>query len=140
MTAELTLQTRDNVRFAMSQELAQDEDEADAEDYEIDSLERGQHTRLATGEEDAEDLQHIPGDGPPGYSRTPGAGANGAGSGQRRGVGANDESVVFAMGDDSDDEDVKKGYRDDDDDEEEGGEGRGKGKKGEERERLRRDS
>jgi hypothetical protein len=111
----------------MSQELAQDEDEADAEDYEIDNLERGQHTRLPTGEEDAEDLQHIHGDAPPGYSRTPGTNGNVG----RRGVGDNDENVVFAMGDDSDDEDDKKGYRD----EEEGG-----AKKGEERERLRRDS
>ena len=110
----------------MSQELAQDEDEADAEDYEIDSIERGAHTRLATGEEDAQDI-----DAPPGYSRT---GGNG-----KRGVGDNDESVVFAMGDDSDSEDedgVKKGYRDD-----EGDEAKVKrGEEREERERFRRDS
>ncbi|WVR04155.1 hypothetical protein IAU60_001154 [Kwoniella sp. DSM 27419] len=89
---------RDNVQFSMSQELAQDEAEADAEDYEIDSLEAGRAhgMRPLNGEDDDEHVGL---------------------------VGERDNNVVFAMGDDSDEEDgepgKKGGYRDDED----GGEG-----------------
>ncbi|OCF40543.1 major facilitator protein [Kwoniella heveanensis CBS 569] len=89
--------TRDNLRFSMSQELAQDEADADAEDYEIDSLEAGRglgesgHRPLGQHDDEEEGL-----------------------------VGRSDGNVVFAMGEDSDDEDGpshrnKGGYRDDDD-------------------------
>lgn len=100
------VQSRDNVRFAMSQELAQDEAEADAEDYEIDSLERGtgagagggrpgsMHSRLATDDDDYDTDAREGGDAPPGYSRGP------------SGVGrVGEENVVFQMGDDSDSDD-----------------------------------
>ncbi|UOH80485.1 hypothetical protein LQV05_003139 [Cryptococcus neoformans] len=82
-------QTRDNVRFSMSQELAQDEAEADAEDYEIDALENGRgrglggHQQLS--QHDDEDY----------------------GEDERKGLvrnGVGEENVVFAMGDDSDEE------------------------------------
>ncbi|OXG12017.1 major facilitator protein [Cryptococcus neoformans Tu401-1] len=81
--------TRDNVRFSMSQELAQDEAEADAEDYEIDALENGRgrglggHQQLS--QHDGEDY----------------------GEDERKGLvrnGVGEENVVFAMGDDSDEE------------------------------------
>ncbi|KAI9632189.1 major facilitator protein [Dioszegia hungarica] len=81
--------TRDNVRFAMSQELAQDENEADAEDYEIDSLERGTHQRLGTGD----DIDDGDDDGEEGGRK----GQSGVGS-------VREENVVFQMGEDSDDE------------------------------------
>ncbi|XAO22907.1 hypothetical protein I312_101682 [Cryptococcus bacillisporus CA1280] len=81
--------TRDNVRFSMSQELAQDEAEADAEDYEIDALENGRgrgfggHQQfLSRHDED--------------YNED-----------ERKGLvrnGVREENVVFAMGDDSDEE------------------------------------
>lgn len=68
----------------MSQELAQDEAEADAEDYEIDALENG-HQRLAThDDEDEEGHELVKRGGPRGDVR--------------------EENVVFAMGEDSDDE------------------------------------
>lgn len=71
----------------MSQELAQDENEADAEDYEIDSLERGTHQRLGTGD-DAD-----------------GDGEEEGGRKAQSGVGSvREENVVFQMGEDSDDE------------------------------------
>ncbi|KIR32534.1 major facilitator protein [Cryptococcus deuterogattii MMRL2647] len=81
--------TRDNVRFSMSQELAQDEAEADAEDYEIDALENGRgrgfggHQQLLSQHD--EDYDEDERKGP-----------------VRNGVG--EENVVFAMGDDSDEE------------------------------------
>ncbi|RSH94248.1 hypothetical protein EHS25_004051 [Saitozyma podzolica] len=108
--------TRDNVRFSMSQELAQDEADADAEDYEIDALESGRlHQRLPTGEEDGDDR-----DGDEEESK-------GLVNGRHK-VG--EENVVFAMGEDSDEEDERPGpggstrdrppeYRDVHDDEEE---------------------
>ncbi|WRT65287.1 uncharacterized protein IL334_002230 [Kwoniella shivajii] len=90
--------TRDNVQFSMSQELAQDEAEADAEDYEIDSLEAGRHQPLAQ-----HDLE------------TDGE--------YRNLVDERDGQVVFAMGEDSDEEgsensrhQKKGGYRDSEDD------------------------
>lgn len=73
----------------MSQELAQDEAEADAEDYEIDALENGRgrglggHQQLS--QHDDEDY----------------------GEDERKGLvrnGVGEENVVFAMGDDSDEE------------------------------------
>jgi hypothetical protein len=76
--------TRDNVRFSMSQELAQDEADADAEDYEIDALENGMHRRLPTEEDEDGD-----GEG------------KGLVNGRHK-VG--EENVVFAMGEDSDEE------------------------------------
>ena len=95
----------------MSQELAQDEGEADAEDYEIDNLE-GRSRRLSDEEEEGGD----------GYStiesdarslKTLGS-MKGRGGG--RGGEVREENVVFAMGDDSDsDEDGDhdgKGYKD----------------------------
>ncbi|WWC60033.1 uncharacterized protein I303_102596 [Kwoniella dejecticola CBS 10117] len=100
--------TRDNIQFSMSQELAQDEADADAEDYEIDSLEAGRglggHRPLAQDDRDDDD--------------------------EPRGLveGGRDGNVVFAMGEDSDEEEEhgaghknkKGGYRDsgEDDDEE----------------------
>ena len=109
-------QTRDNVRFAMSQELAQDEAEADAEDYEIDSLENG-HRRLPTHDDDE--------DGEADGHASEERGLTKDRGGLRGEVG--DESVVFAMGEDSDEEGSEgeggtrkgNGYRD-----EEGEEGR----------------
>jgi hypothetical protein len=103
-------QTRDNVRFAMSQELAQDEGEADAEDYEIDNLE-GRSRRLSDEEE---------GGGGDGYStiESDARSLKTLGSMKGRGGGGEvrEENVVFAMGDDSDsDEDGDhegKGYKD----------------------------
>ncbi|WVF66945.1 hypothetical protein IAT40_001688 [Kwoniella sp. CBS 6097] len=91
--------TRDNLRFSMSQELAQDEADADAEDYEIDSLEAGRglgesgQRPLGQHDDDEDEHQGL--------------------------VGRSDGNVVFAMGEDSDDEDGpshrnKGGYRDDD--------------------------
>jgi hypothetical protein len=103
-------QTRDNVRFAMSQELAQDEGEADAEDYEIDNLE-GRSRRLSDEEEGGGD----------GYStiESDARSLKTLGSVKGRGGGGGEvreENVVFAMGDDSDsDEDGDhegKGYKD----------------------------
>lgn len=99
----------------MSQELAQDENEADAEDYEIDTLESGRHRRLSDEEE---------GDGD-GYSavdsdarslKTLGSMRDG-GNGKTRGGGGEvrEENVVFAMGEDSDseeDEREERGYKD----------------------------
>lgn len=82
-------QTRDNVRFSMSQELAQDEAEADAEDYEIEALENG-HGRGLGGHQQLS--QHDDED----YNEDERKGL------VRNGVG--EENVVFAMGDDSDEE------------------------------------
>ncbi|ORX36229.1 lung seven transmembrane receptor-domain-containing protein [Kockovaella imperatae] len=89
--------TRDNVRFSMSQELAQDEAEADAEDYEFHEMENGregQHQPLNQEDdfdgdldEDARSLKS----------------AKVRAMGHKGGVG--DENVVFAMGDDSDEDD-----------------------------------
>lgn len=81
--------TRDNVRFSMSQELAQDEAEADAEDYEIEALENG-HGRGLGGHQQLS--QHDDED----YNEDERKGL------VRNGVG--EENVVFAMGDDSDEE------------------------------------
>lgn len=128
----------------MSQELAQDEGEADAEDYEIDSLERGTHQRLGNGDDEDDDF-----DGEGGRMKASGVG------------NVREENVVFQMGEDSDDEDDEGGkggkswrgagrYNDDVEiDEEAEGGGRGKvgkrlsgesersGDGGDERERLR---
>ena len=101
----------------MSQELAQDEAEADAEDYEIGNLENG-HQRLATHDDDDgfEDGNHH---------------SNGHAKGVRGRVG--EENVVFAMGDDSDEEGSESGrkpgtgYRDEGGTENREGERRGKG-------------
>ncbi|WWD16902.1 hypothetical protein CI109_101334 [Kwoniella shandongensis] len=107
--------TRDNVRFSTSQELATDEAEADAEDYEIGDLENGGRHQPLGQHDDEDDEEHK-------------AFVGG------RGVG--EENVVFAMGEDSDEEDGeghsgrKGGYRDmDDDDDDEGSEG-SQGRKG----------
>jgi hypothetical protein len=95
----------------MSQELAQDEDDADAEDYEIDNLEA--RAGLRPSQE--------------GYARPLGEDGEGDGDEDERkrfmspaGGEVREENVVFQMGDDSDEEgedDVKKGqgrdgYRD----------------------------
>jgi hypothetical protein len=112
-------QTANNRSFSMSQELAQDEAEADAEDYEIDNLGARTNGHQPLGEDDDEESKPF-----------------GRKSGPRGDVG--DENTVFAL-DDSDDEgsdDGKKakgkaGYRDDDDDE---------GREGVKEPRLRRDS
>lgn len=73
----------------MSQELAQDEAEADAEDYEIDALENGRgrgfggHQQLLSRHDEDYDED------------------------ERKGLvrnGVGEENVVFAMGDDSDEE------------------------------------
>lgn len=97
----LTVQTRDNVRFAMSQELAQDENDADAEDYEIDTLHRD---RDRDEEGDIDGYSNIDSDAR--SLKTIGSTAPRVG----------EETVVFAMGDDSDDEeeseDEGKGYKD----------------------------
>lgn len=93
--SSLTAQTRDNVQFSMSQELAQDEDDADAEDYEIDSLEHGRISHQPLSHDDEED-DHEEG-------KKMFQGSNGASRGEPRGE-VRDESVVFAMGDDSDDD------------------------------------
>ncbi|WWC69036.1 uncharacterized protein I206_102972 [Kwoniella pini CBS 10737] len=103
--------TRDNIQFSMSQELAQDEADADAEDYEIDSLEAGRglggHRPLNQDDRDDDD--------------------------EHRGLveGGRDGNVVFAMGEDSDEEeegDVHKtkkgGYRDSEEQEDEDGKGK----------------
>lgn len=90
----------------MSQELAQDETEADAEDYEIDTLERGSR-RLSDDEADADGYSNIDSDAR--SLKTIGSAPPGKG---RRGVEEADENVVFAMGDDSDEEsDDGKGYK-----------------------------
>ena len=100
----------------MSQELAQDEAEADAEDYEIDTLENG-HRRLATHDDDDEFVNGGE-EGDEGQKMVKG----GRGGGMRGEVG--EENVVFAMGEDSDDDEDGRasdggerrgnGYRDDD--------------------------
>lgn len=96
----------------MSQELAQDETEADAEDYEIDTLESGRHRRLS--DEEIDGYSTIESDAR--SLKTLGSVAKGRGGGGE----VREENVVFAMGDDSDsDEDgdgdgdhVGKGYKD----------------------------
>jgi hypothetical protein len=92
----------------MSQELAQDETEADAEDYEIDTLESGRHRRLS--DEEADGYSTIESDAR--SLKTLGSVAKGRGGGGE----VREENVVFAMGDDSDsDEDGDhdgKGYKD----------------------------
>nr|ODN74282.1 hypothetical protein L203_06630 [Cryptococcus depauperatus CBS 7841] len=96
--------TRDNVRFSMSQELAQDEHEADAEDYDLESLENGRglgyssftHQPLSQHEDEDKDHER---------------------SHKRRNLvnaskGHDEESehdVVFAMGEDSDDDNDQHG-------------------------------
>ena len=93
--------TRDNVQFSMSQELAQDEAEADAEDFEIDALERGEegdesigmgHMPLRDHDEDDDDEEEADEEERVGVVKQNG----------RREVG--EENVVFQMGEDSDDE------------------------------------
>lgn len=81
----------------MSQELAQDEAEADAEDYEIDALEGGGHRALPQHAEDDSDDDE-------GHRGKP---AGGPGSHR---IG--DDNVVFAMGDDSDDDEDDEGHGD----------------------------
>jgi len=94
----------------MSQELAQDETEADAEDYEIDTLESGRHRRLSDEEMDGDGYSTIESDAR--SLKTLGSVAKGRGGGGE----VREENVVFAMGDDSDsDEDGDhdgKGYKD----------------------------
>ena len=107
----------------MSQELAQDEIEADAEDYEIDTLESGRHRRLS--DEEADGYSTIESDAR--SLKTLGSVAKGRGGGGE----VREENVVFAMGDDSDSDedgdhdgkgykDVERRMRDDDDDERRG--------------------
>jgi hypothetical protein len=94
----------------MSQELAQDETEADAEDYEIDNLESGRHRRLSDEEFEGDGYSTIESDAR--SLKTLGSVAKGRGGGGE----VREENVVFAMGDDSDsDEDGDhegKGYKD----------------------------
>lgn len=92
----------------MSQELAQDETEADAEDYEIDTLESGRHRRLSDEEMDADGYSTIESDAR--SLKTLGSVAKGRGGGGE----VREENVVFAMGDDSDSEEEEggKGYKD----------------------------
>ncbi|CAK9779553.1 hypothetical protein CC85DRAFT_288042 [Cutaneotrichosporon oleaginosum] len=144
--------TENNVRFAMSQELAQDEE--DAEDYELgphdpDAVQSGgsvfpgldrrdeglalpgllphdgrehvhgerhsgdEHERERLFDADAAERDSPrgsrPGSGGEGY-RVPGSGS-GSGSASRSGYAphTNDDNVVFAMGDDSDDSDAESG-------------------------------
>lgn len=138
--------TENNVRFAMSQELAQDEE--DAEDYELDphdpevghgggsaysGLNRGDeglalpgllphdgrehvHGERRSGDEhererlfDADDAERVSARGSrsgsgerEGYRVAPGSGSGYA-------PHTNDDNVVFAMGDDSDDSDAESG-------------------------------
>lgn len=98
----------------MSQELAQDENEADAEDYEIDNLERGQSRRLSDEEDgDGDGYSNIDSDAR--SLKTIGSTIGGRGGSGRGGLGeVREENVVFAMGDDSDSEDEEegKGYKD----------------------------
>ena len=100
----------------MSQELAQDEAEADADDYEFSNLDESRMNHQPLNQED--DYDHVNGENEyQKYGRTPG---------QKRGVG--EENTVFAL-DDSEDEasDDGKGfsakkhgeYRDDESDYEE---------------------
>lgn len=88
----------------MSQELAQDEDDADAEDYEIDNLEA--RAGLRPSQE--------------GYARPLGEGEGVGDEDERKrfmssaGGEVREENVVFQMGDDSDEEgedDLKRGQR-----------------------------
>ena len=87
----------------MSQQLAQDEAEADAEDYEIDNLDNGRVSHQPLPTEDDEDES---------FSKP----LKGRGD-----VG--EENVVFAMGDDSDEEEDGKeshkanGFKDDEEEE-----------------------
>lgn len=89
-------QSRDNVRFAMSQELAQDEDEVDGEGYELAGGRPVQH-----GDDDFDEDEEQEGflgkDDP--YNK-----ANGGGirlGGERDDL--KDENVVFALEDDDSD-------------------------------------
>jgi hypothetical protein len=87
----------------MSQELAQDETEADAEDYEIDTLESGRHRRLSD-EEDGD-----------GYSAIDSDARSLKTLGSMRKGEVREENVVFAMGEDSDSEEDEgdgRGYKD----------------------------
>lgn len=90
----------------MSQELAQDETEADAEDYEIDTLERGVGGRRLSDDEGDGD-----GDG---YSNVDSDARSLKTIGSHPPRRVEEENVVFAMGDDSDSdsEDEGKGYKD----------------------------
>lgn len=94
----------------MSQELAQDETEADAEDYEIDNLERGTR-RLSDddGEGDGDGDRYSNIDSDARSLKTIGSNPGGRGRGEVR-----EENVVFAMGDDtdSDSDDEGKGFKD----------------------------
>ena len=122
----------------MSQELAQDEAEADAQDYDIDNIEMGGHRRLATDDDDEFGDGHRGGDG------------DEDGDGVRDGLMRNkggpkgdigEENVMFQMGEDSDEEDEgeegkytamekedgKGEYRDGASDSSANGEGSGKG-------------
>jgi hypothetical protein len=88
----------------MSQELAQDETEADAEDYEIDNLEQGRR-RHSDDDAAADGYSNIDSDAR--SLKTIGSLHGGRGE-------VRDENVVFAMGEDSDEEsdDGDKGYKD----------------------------
>lgn len=101
--------TENNVRFAMSQELAQDEE--DAEDYELDpqhdasggiTLEHPDGREYVHGERGSDDNERerlFPaGDGRPPVRKDSGSDAG------YHAPHANDDNVVFAMGDDSDTE------------------------------------
>jgi hypothetical protein len=81
----------------MSQELAQDEHDADAEDYEIDDLENGGHRPLRQND-DGDDFGDDADDDDQDDRKRFNRGQGGPG-GQVR-----DENVVFAMGEDSDEE------------------------------------
>lgn len=100
--------TSNNRMFAMSQELAQDD--ADAEDYEIDDLE-AQNGGRSVPLEQVDSREYVHGE-PPAYDDDEERKGLFAGQGERRGtVGANDDNVVFSMGDasDSDDDDERTG-------------------------------
>ena len=100
----LCLQSRDNVRFAMSQELAQDEHDAD--DYEFGSLEN----RPVQHDNDYDDMDE----------ERRGFIPNGEQDGYNKG-----ENVVFALEDeDSDEERGRGGFRDEEAAEAEGDVGR----------------
>lgn len=105
--------TENNVRFAMSQELAQDED--DAEDYELDPHE---HEREHTGSitlEQPDGREYVHGERPvehqddererlfpSGDGRAVRKGSSGSDNNGYHAPHTNDDNVVFAMGDDSD--------------------------------------
>lgn len=90
--------TSNNRMFAMSTELAQED--ADAEDYEIDELEAQRH---GLAREDSREFVHGE---PPAYGDEDEEERKKLFTQERRGtIGANDDNVVFSMGDASDSED-----------------------------------